>query len=92
VIAVAPWITGTSFFRDPTYLNPSTTADLRTNGSVRHPSGFVQIAIALVDLRLVHMPLNVDSYVGSPEIDTEHLLLRVVGDRPGFGAWSSLLH
>jgi len=41
------WVTGTSFFRDPTYLNPSTTADPRTRGSVRRASGFVQIAIVL---------------------------------------------
>src|SRR5258707_3109148 len=45
-IFLRSWVTGTSFFRDPTYLNPSTTADPRTRGSVRRASGFVQIAIA----------------------------------------------
>ena len=44
-IFLRSWVTGTSFFRDPTYLNPSTTAGPRTRGSVRRASGFVQIAI-----------------------------------------------
>ena len=46
-IFLRSWVTGTSFFRDPTYLKPSTTADPRTRGSVRRASGFVQIAITL---------------------------------------------
>jgi hypothetical protein len=37
---VRSWVTGTSFFRDPTYLNPSTTADPRTRGCVRRATGF----------------------------------------------------
>ena len=32
-----------------TYLNPSTTADPRTRGSVRRASGFVQSAMELID-------------------------------------------
>jgi len=39
------WVTETCFFRDRRYLNPSTTDDLRTRGSVRRASGFVQIAV-----------------------------------------------
>ena len=46
-IFLRSWVTGTFFFRDATYLNPSTTADPRTRGSVRRASGFVQIAITL---------------------------------------------
>jgi hypothetical protein len=45
------WVTGTSFFRDPTYLKPSTTADPRTRGSVRRAIGFVQISITLIILQ-----------------------------------------
>src|SRR5262245_26673373 len=39
------WVTGTCLFCDPTYLKPSTAADLLA--SVRRASGFVQIAFAL---------------------------------------------
>ena len=49
-IFLRSWVTGTSFFRDPTYLKPSTTADPRIRGSVRRASGFVQIPIARVIL------------------------------------------
>ena len=44
-------VTGTSFFRDPTYLKPSTTADPRTRGSVRRASGFVQNLITTLNFR-----------------------------------------
>jgi hypothetical protein len=41
----------TSFFCDPTYLNsfPLPSAEVQTRGSVRRASGFVQIAISLID-------------------------------------------